>query len=308
MKFIKAGLQTSIQDLGRLGLMHLGIAQSGAMDPDSIKMANWLVNKPTNSAVIEITVTGPEIEFSQNMCIAVCGAEFDISLNKKPQLNNQTIQVTAGDRLKFGKRLRGNRAYLAISGELNLPLILSSFSTHLTAQFGGYHGRQLKDGDTLELLSIDNPTNRIIPEQFRITYSGKYLIRCVPSIESSDFSKELSDYFYSQNYAVSPDSNRMGVRLNCDSVGLRNDLQITSSGLTQGSIQIPPSGQPIISSVDGQTIGGYPRIANVCSADISLLGQLTAGDKINFVLIERNYAIQILKEKQHKTSFMRSKL
>jgi len=315
MKFIKSGLQTSIQDLGRIGQMHLGIACGGAMDPDSLKMANWLVNNPADTPAIEVTLIGPTIRFSQAAVIAICGAEFELFLNQRPIKSFQPVQVKRDDILVFGQRLSGCRAYLAISRKLNLKRVLSSYSTHLLAKFGGYKGRPLLDGDELNLL-VDktivvkpNETDkhfekRSIPSDLRANYSGHYYLRCVSSVESSQFSESQLDYFYKQSYQIDPQSNRMGIRLIGGESVMENKIQITSSGLTQGSIQLPPSGQPIISSVDGQTIGGYPRIANVISADLALLGQLTAGNIINFVKVEPEQGIQLLQEKQQLLSIL----
>jgi biotin-dependent carboxylase-like uncharacterized protein len=304
MKFIKGGLLTSIQDLGRRGQMHLGIAQSGAMDPDSMRMANWLVGKPLDSAVFEITLSGPIIRFTENMSIAICGADFAIKLNEKTVSNDKSIHVLAGDSLIFGRLKKGCRAYLAFSGELDLQPILSSYSTHLTAGFGGYQGRQIKNADQLNITSVYQADNKIIPKQFERVYTGHYLLRCIRSIESDLFDKQFTQRFYQQSYQVTSDSNRMGIRLENQYNNLDYSIEITSSGLTQGSIQIPPSGQPIISSVDGQTIGGYPRIANICSADLPLLGQLNARDKVSFVLIDKAYALKILQEKQKLLSYL----
>lgn len=297
--FIKSGLQTSIQDLGRTGLMHLGISQSGAMDTNSMKLANWLVNKPLDSAVIEVTLIGPTIRIKKDISLAVCGAQFDLYLNNNQVSNNQMIEAKRDDILTFGRLHQGARAYLAFSGKLELTKILNSHSTHLTAMFGGFKNRQLIDNDVLEISSFPLSVVRKLPEKFNMHYPGSYLIRCVESVESDKFNAAQKERFFSQTYKVTSDSNRMGIRLLGEAMEFDTSFEIASTGLTQGSIQIPPSGQAIISSVDGQTIGGYPRIANIITADLPRLGQLKAGDKVNFVMVNLSLALKILCDSQH---------
>ncbi|TQV89807.1 biotin-dependent carboxyltransferase family protein [Aliikangiella coralliicola] len=296
--FVKPGLQTSLQDLGRIGQMHKGISRSGAMDTVAMQMANWLVSKPLDSAVLEITLVGPTLAFEKAMTLGVCGAEFELFLNGNQVFNNESFNVKPGDKLQFDKLKTGARAYLAFSGELKLAKVLASYSTHITAGFGGYQGRQFKLNDSLELHQTQIKDARKLPKECEMFYSGNYLLRCVSSVESSLFKQQNKNQFYASSYKVSTDSNRMGIRLSDNPIQLDNKLEILSSGLTQGSIQIPPSGEPIISSVDGQTIGGYPRIANVITADLSLLGQLKANDKVNFVFTTNKQANIILTNKQ----------
>lgn len=298
LRFIKAGMQTSIQDAGRSGFMHQGISRSGAMDPLSLQLANWLVSNPINQAAIEVTLVGPTIEFTERLSIAICGAEFDLSLNDAPVFNNETIKVKDGDVLAFEGIRQGARAYLAIGGKLDIDSSFASQSTHLTAKFGGYKGRQFQNNDVLALLSEREIIKRVLPEAYQPSFSGNYLLRCCAGVETEYFEQESLAAFYDTTYVVSNDSNRMGLRLEGKPVPLKTSINIISSGLTQGSIQLPPSGLPIISSVDGQTIGGYPRIANVISSDLNILGQLKVGDKIGCLSVSRDKAWQHLKQKQ----------
>jgi biotin-dependent carboxylase-like uncharacterized protein len=298
LRFIKAGMQTSIQDAGRIGFMHQGIARSGAMDPLSLQLANWLVSNPLNQAAIEITLVGPTIEFNQNLSIAICGAEFELTLNDEPIFNHETINVKTGDILEFRRLRHGARAYLAISGKFNIKSVFESLSTHLTAGLGGYEGRQLKANDVVELHSTKEISGRSLPEAYRQSFTGSYQLRCCHGLETERFVRESLDAFYHSTYKVSNDSNRMGLRLEGQPLSCNTEKDIVSSGLIQGSIQVPPSGLPIISSVDGQTIGGYPRIANVISSDLNILGQLKPGDKMSWLLVSRDKAWQHLQQKQ----------
>ncbi|MCP4413550.1 MAG: biotin-dependent carboxyltransferase family protein [Gammaproteobacteria bacterium] len=304
---IKAGLQTSIQDFGRSGQMHNGVSKSGAMDKTAMQMANWLVSKPLDSPLLEITMIAPQIHFSQRMSIAICGAEFEWFLNGNNIDTHQTIQVQANDQLKANKRISGLRAYLAFSATIDatpeddypvIKPVMGSYSTHLIAGFGGFKGRAFEDGDWLRLMDSYIPENKTIPKNYMFSYSGSYFLRTVPSVETTAFTIEQREQFFDQSFQVQIDSDRMGIRLQGTPILFEQQIQLISSGLTQGSIQVPPNGQPIISSVDGQTLGGYPRIANVITADLPLLGQLQAGDKIRFSSVDKSLAITFNQQKQ----------
>ena len=296
MKIIKQGLQTSFQDMGRSGFMHQGVSLSGAMDTDSLKLANWLVGNEPGAACLEITLIGPTIEFEESIQIAICGAKFELTLNDSPIGNGQTFSVKPGDVLIFGKLIAGARAYLSFSARPELKEFLESTSTHLTANFGGFNGRALKKDDQIKLLAKKYIKPRVLPPHLTAKYSGNYLLRCTNSVETSFFEK-VADKFFTQQYHVSADSNRMGIRLIGNPLKLDENMSIQSCGLTLGSIQIPPSGLPIISSVDGQTIGGYPRIANVISCDLSVLSQVKANDKVSFTPISVETARNLYAQK-----------
>jgi biotin-dependent carboxylase-like uncharacterized protein len=308
--FIRAGLQTSIQDGGRQGLMHQGVSTSGAMDTTAMAMANWLVGKDKTSPLFEFTLIGPAIEFSQSLHISITGAQFELTLNNTPVSSYQTIHVKAGDKLNFGKRLQGARAYMAFSGDLlfenkALPDVLGSKSTHLTAGYGGINGKAIRDNSTFTInfpdiksqVSLRNIDYKNVPNS-----GHNCFLRCVSAPESSMFNAAQHENFYQQTFNVNPNSNRMGLRLEGEPINFHLPMNITSSGLIQGSLQIPPSGLPIISSVDGQTIGGYPRIAVVISADLAKLAQLAAGDSVIFVKVSQEQALTILKNKQQQLS------
>ncbi|PAJ75787.1 hypothetical protein CJF42_03265 [Pseudoalteromonas sp. NBT06-2] len=304
--FIKSGLQTSVQDCGRSGQMHNGISNSGAMDPIAMKLSNWLLSKPLDSAVIEVTLVGPKIQFENDMYIAITGAKFELYLNNQLIFNNKAIQIFTGDVLTFGTLQCGARAYIATSIDIDVAKLFNSYSTHLTVNFGGFYGRSLKKGD---ILALHLPKQKCLytntlPKYVDNGYSGSYILRCTSSVETDLFTQRQQNDFSSKKYTVTANSNRMGIRLKEVAMGFEKPIDITSSGLMQGSIQITPSGLPIISSVDGQTIGGYPRIANVITADLAMLGQLKANDKVNFMLISNEKAIEVLKEQYQILNFL----
>ncbi len=295
---IKPGMQTSIQDGGRPGFMHKGISRSGAMDPFAMAASNWLVGNPLDNPVLETTLVGPVLEFTQGLTIGICGANFELSLNNNPVPMNKTLNVQKGDVLSFGKRIAGARAYLACAGEWNLPRFFNSYSTNIMGGFGGLKGRALRKDDNLDIQGRDTDINREIPAHRIMKYSGRYVMRCLPCVETEQFSPSHMEQFFSQTYSVSSESNRMGIRLTGNALEELTLPEMISSGLVPGSIQIPPSGLPILSSVDGQTLGGYPRIAGVISADLHLMGQLVAGDKLRFVKVTFKKALSILLRKE----------
>lgn len=290
IEVVKSGMQTSIQDLGRSGYMHLGVAKGGVMDTLSMQLANWLVGNTPEQAVLEICLLGPTLRFREAVSVAISGAQFEITVTSQngqkavPSVNH-TIHLRAGDTLTFGKRLQGARAYLAVAATFSCDAVLGSCSTHFSAQFAGFSGRALQTGDVLPLTQCNVRKTKVLPVDVIQQYSGSYHLRCVPSVETNQFSVGQQSQFFTTTYSLRSDSNRMGLRFDGEPLTMHKMEEMISSGLTPGSVQLPPSGTPIVSSVDGQTIGGYPRIANVISADLFALGQLVAGDKVNFSLI-----------------------
>lgn len=297
LHFLKPGLQTSIQDGGRPGMMHWGLSRGGAADTFAMTLANLLLGNPRSHACLEIALTGPVIEFTCALSIAICGARFDLYLNDAPVDNDTTLKVRAGDQLKFGALQSGARAYLAVAADMDLPRIQQSLSTNLLAGFGGYRGRALTTGDTIPLRNCRQVAVRVLPREFRVDYRARPLIRVVAGAETSQFSADALEHFYQGQFAVSSQSNRMGIRLSGEPLPLKQSLQIASSGLCPGTIQVPPNGLPIISFVEGQTIGGYPRLGHVISADLHRLGQLQARSRMDFELVDLQTAYRILHKK-----------
>lgn len=301
-KILRAGLQTTLQDFGRNGYRAIGIPLSGAIDSYSFQLANWLVSKPLNSACLEIYLIGPEIKFLSEMTIGITGAHFDLTLNGKTIHNNQTIHVKSGDILCFGKCRSGARAYLAFSGKPNYKTILDSLSTDTTSGIITTDS-PIENGSIIKLIEHSNHSSPIktIPKELIINYKKSHVIRVTTGLESHCIDHtEL----YSNEYKVEANSNRMGLRLFGETIRLNNNLEMISSPVTVGTIQLPTNGQPIITLNEGQTIGGYPRIAQVISADLPLLGQLAPNTKVSFYPVAHEKAKQIyyLKNKPLRNS------
>ena len=299
IEVVSPGLQTTIQDLGRLGFMHYGISHSGAMDDLSCKIANRLVGMADSNPVLECTQVGPSIKFNAAMSIAICGADMRFTLNEQPVNNQEVVSVNAGDLLEFKSIHSGFRCYIAFNQTMAIEPALGSVSTHITAAIGGLHGRPLQTGDTIQFIDADERLTRHI--KTAIYYSGNYQIRYTESPESRLFSQAQRQEFQDADFSVSKDLSRMGIRLYSElPLRFRDYPQMQPRGLLPGAIQIPPDGAPIIAGKDAQTTGGYARIGQIIHADLPLIGQLKPKDQINFqpVTIEEARAIRQRQVKQ----------
>lgn len=282
IKVIKPGLFTTIQDVGRFGFEAQGIPQSGFLDHVSATNANALVGNNNNEAVLEITGTGPTLEFDGNGVIAICGALMSPALNNRAAASDKAIKVAKGDQLRFGCLKVGYRAYVAIQGVVNVREVYGSKSTNVLAAFGGFNGRALQKGDEVEVLETEDVLDAVAVQE-KVDFSAKRVVlKLAPGPEMDRFTfKELSA-FMSAVFTVSKDSNRMGIRLEGEWLKGRVLETIISSGNIPGVIQITPSFQPIVLLNDSGTTGGYPRIAVCNQNSVSQLAQLKPGDSLEF--------------------------
>ena len=299
MKVHKAGVLTTVQDLGRYGYRAGGVPVCGPMDSVGLRIANLLVGNDEGSACLEVTLVGPEIEFSSDRVIAVSGAKLsNIEMNRP-------LVVKAGEKIKLGSCVSGSRAYVAISGGIKTEAVLGSQSTYLRGQFGGFEGRALKEGDILKLgkgLSLKKDVSRFYISGSPLPqYSGALTLRVIEGAHKSEFSAG----FFTQSYKVSPSSDRMGLRLMGKSLQRKVSTDITSRAVVCGTIQVPADGQPIVLMADAQTLGGYPQIAHVCAVDLPLAGQLKANDVVEFSLITAHDAQELLKKREAHIGLIR---
>ncbi|WP_158681554.1 biotin-dependent carboxyltransferase family protein [Microbulbifer pacificus] len=297
LHFIQPGLQTSIQDGGRPGMLRWGVPRGGAADTFAMALANLLLTNAPTHPCIEVALTGPEIEFSGDLSIAITGAHFDLRHNGDLVPNNVVLQMKAGDRLQFGVLHSGARAYIALAAEMELPTVLDSHATHLVSAFGGYCGRAIRAGDRITLQRCRREPKRELPPGYRLNYRARPLLRVVPGCEVRYFPAAAINAFQRGDFRVSSQSDRMGIRLTGEPLSSKDVCQVISSGLCPGTVQVPPNGLPIISFVEGQTIGGYPRIAHIISADLHRLGQLQANSPLNFEMVDLGSAHKVLQKK-----------
>ena len=307
--FQKEGILTTVQDLGRFGFRQLGINPSGVMDKTAARLINILLSNNENEAVLEMHFPAPEFLFEENALFALGGADF------KAQLNDKQIEIwkiyfaEKNSKLKFTGKSLGNRAYFSIKGGFEVENWLGSASTNLTAKVGGFSGRKMQKNDRLffnrpielnERRSFYKISNSIIP-----FYNRFPTIRIIAGAEFELLTGLSEQNFFSQDFVVSQNSNRMGFRLNGEPLYLLDEKELVSSAVDFGTIQLLPDGQMIILMADHQTSGGYPRIGHIIEADLSLVAQLGAGNKIAFQLISLEEAEKNLIEAEKNLNLLR---
>ncbi|RKD90451.1 5-oxoprolinase subunit C family protein [Mangrovibacterium diazotrophicum] len=296
IRIIQKGLLTTIQDAGRLGYQQYGMPVSGAMDLVSLRLANLLVGNSPDEACLETTFLGPEIEFLADAEIAVCGAETDLRLNGSPIALNCNHRICRGDMLKLGTCKRGLRNYIAFAGGLDVPVVMGSKSTYLRGKLGGWQGRALENGDVLPLGEARPFQQRSLTDNPTCLPQPTNEIRIIAGSEVTAFTREGLQIFLNCTYTVSPQSDRMGYRLSGPPVAHKTGADILSSGIANGTIQVPSHGEPIIMLADRQTVGGYTKIANAISADLPLLGQMRPGDCMRFIEVKTEEAQRLLQD------------
>jgi len=277
------GLFTTVQDLGRYGFAHLGVSAAGAADPMALRIGNLLVGNDESEAALECTFRGPSIRFSERSVVAVTGAH---SAKWVP------VTVEAGEHISVTGEWSGARCYLAVRGGLDVPLRLGSRSTHVLSGLGGFEGRSLRRGDRIGVASRAFGEPRL--EGIGWPLARRSVLRVTAGPQADWF----GDEFYSFTYEVREDSDRMGIRLAGRPLEAAHAGVSITEGASLGAVQVPPGGEPIVLFVDHQTTGGYPKIANVISADLWRLGQLRPRDKVRFELVSMDQALDALRRQE----------
>lgn len=312
-EILNAGVLSTVQDLGRFGVMKNGFTQSGVMDLRSAKLANLLVNNDFGCAVLEMTLVGITARFHDEHIIALSGADFGAVINNEPIKTNKAYKVKKGDVLKIGSAKSGVRAYLAVSGGINVPKVMNSYSTNLKSAIGGYQGRKLMSGDIIEVFGRDIYDRVYTDMLFKnaelepAVYSKDITVRAVLGPQEDMFTVEDIRTFFSAEYKVTPQSDRMGIRLDGTPLKSKNGVDIISDGIVFGSVQVPENGMPIVLMADHQTTGGYAKIATVISADLPLLAQAKPNDAVHFKQIDVKAAEKAAKEEAKLYSKLRKK-
>jgi len=313
---IRAGMLTSVQDLGRHGLRHLGICQSGALDTLALNVANRLVGNTVGAAGIEVTIGPTVLRFTRDARIAVTGADFAATLDDTPVNAWWSLPVRAGQVLTLRAPRHGMRAYVAIAGGIDVISLLGSRSTDLQAGFGGLGGRALRDGDRLPVgaahhgrrLSLGPDSSGFgVKSPALCTFgpmpvapgasaagSNDTVIRVMTGPEYAQFSPEAQAALWQSPWRITPNSNRMGYRLAGPLLDRVDTADLLSHGVLPGTIQVPPNGQPIVLMGDAQTAGGYPKIGAVISADLWRLAQARLNATLRFVPVAADDARRAL--------------
>jgi antagonist of KipI len=294
-----AGLFTTVQDLGREGFGPMGVSPSGAADPISLRLGNRLVGNNQDAPAIEMTLLGGTFCFPEGAVAALTGSDFDAELDDHPVNRWTSIEVQPGQTLRLGATRSGARCYLCVQGGIDVKHFLGSASTHVLTGLGGLHGRTLRKGDVLKIVPRTacfrdrTIAPRVIERLLRRT-----VLRVTVGPQSRWFPESSQRLFYTSAYRVAEQSDRMGLRLQGSPIRARSRREMITEGVSLGAVEIPPGSQPIILFVDQQTTGGYPKIANVISADIHRVGQLRPRDEIRFERVELETARSLLREQE----------
>jgi antagonist of KipI len=285
------GLLTTVQDLGRWRYGPLGISPSGAADPVALRIGNLLAGNPQGTPGLEMTLAGGELVFPEGGVIALAGADFDAKLDGVPVEIWSSRAVSPGGKLLVSNTREGARCYLCVRGGIRVPAWLGSASTHLLSGLGGFQGRRLLKGDVLKIgvAAPELPLRRLNPVVLERIRPRKTL-RVTEAPQTDWFSEDERRTLASEPYRVSEQSNRMGLRLEGRPITCGREAAMITEGVSLGAVQTPPGGQPIILFVEQQTTGGYPKIANVISADLPSAGQLRPRDIVRFEWMSRETA------------------
>ncbi len=297
-KVLRPGINSTFQDLGRFGLQHLGIVASGCMDQLSFCVSNKLVGNKVSEGALEFAYQGPLLELVGEIAVVAVTGKVNFNVIKKngditQGVTNESIVISNGDKLDILSTINSVYGYFAIKGGFKLKEIKGSVSTLVRANIGPNNGHKLNSEDKI-FFNTSSTTHKIKKIQLHLNQNNE--IRVMKRLQVDYFSKKSQEDFFSKEYEVTRLTDRMGMRLKGQKMENIINKNIKSEGITKGSIQIPGDGQPIVLLSDHPTIGGYPKIANVISADYDKLVQKTPGTKIKFKLVDLTIAESAFQE------------
>jgi biotin-dependent carboxylase-like uncharacterized protein len=322
IKVLKPGLATTVQDLGRPGYYHIGIPLSGGMDRHALAAANLLVGNPEGAAVLEAVFMGPELEFTDDAIVAVAGAELPPKLDGAPRESWSSFKVKRGQILSFDFLKQGARAYIAVSGGIDVPLVLGSRSTYALGALGGFKGRKLEAGDELPVGSdaISVKEGRTVAKDLRgLPGAMPTELRVMPGLYWHRITNAAGEGFFADTWKVAPEADRIGYRFKGGKplqflpreppFGAGSDpSNITDACYPYGSIQVPGGTEPIVLHRDAVSGGGYFMVGTVISADMDLIGQLQPNTQVRFMQVEMEEALAARRARAALTDKLRSSL
>jgi len=313
LRIIRPGISTTLQDAGRRGYQAAGVPVSGAMDSNSMRLANILCGNDPGAVVLETTLHGAEWLVEEEQLIAFTGGGSSLLINNQPAPFNRAIRVRASSLLSLKPSPTGCRTYLAVSGGFKAKIDLKSSSTYKTASFGGYKGRALKSGDLLEWnhhkepisikminsLALRGQNFSVAGWSIDLNTTGKEKnIRVFKGPEWDDFEDQTKKTIFTNSFSISNQSDRMGYRLTGSPLILLRKRELISTAVCMGTIQVTHEGNLVILMADAQTTGGYPRIAMVAAVDLPVCAQLRPGDKLHFSEISMDKAEDLYLERE----------
>ncbi len=320
IKVVKPGLSTTVQDLGRPGYYHIGIPISGGMDRLALKAANLLVGNKDAAAVLEAVFMGPELQFTEDATVAVTGAELPPKVDGDPRPTWTSFKINKGQTLSFEYLKKGARAYIAISGGIDVPVILGSRSTYTLGALGGFKGRKLEAGDKLPVgKGRSAKEGRAIPEKLRRAMTSPAELRMLPGLYWHRITEAAGRQFFEDTWKVAPEADRIGYRFKggkpLDFVpreppfGAGSDpSNIVDACYPYGSVQVPGGTEPIVLHRDAVSGGGYFMVGTVISADMDLIGQLQPHTSARFVSVTMAQALKARKDRQKFLDKIRSSI
>ena len=310
IRVLKAGMLTTVQDLGRNGYQSQGFSVAGVMDVRSFKIANLLLDNPENEAVLEFTLIGPTLQFTSDTIIAITGGDFQPTVNGEPVPMYTALYMKRGDILKFSSARTGSRGYIAFSSYLDIPVVMGSRCTNLKSKIGGYKGRKLKDEDYIGFRIKRRYLPYFLSRKLDLDEfdEEEVTLRVVMGPQDNMFTKQGIHTLLSETYTVTSDFDRMGCRLEGPFIASKNGSDIISDGIAFGSIQVPAHGKPIILLADRQTTGGYAKVATVATVDIPKLVQRKTDHKVRFQAITVEEAQRLYLEEEKQYVAMRSQI
>ncbi|OLT45904.1 allophanate hydrolase [Saccharomonospora sp. CUA-673] len=314
------GLYTTVQDTGRFGYYHTGMPPSGAMDAYAAVVANLLVGNPDGAGVLEGTYIGPTLEFTDERLVAVTGADVPVTVNDEPVEPWTAVRVGPGDVLAFAMIRAGCRAYVAVSGGVDVPVYLGSRSTYTLTGIGGHHGRKLVDDETLPLGAATGSgrAGAAIPQDLQPDLSAPAELRTVIGLCSYRLTEEALASFLDTDWKVTKDADRVGYRLRGGRLDFTERQQpfgagsdpanVVDLGYPVGSIQVPGGDEPIVLLNDAVTGGGYATIGTVISVDRDRIAQTKTGDTVRFTSVDLDTALAARRDRRERIERVRREL
>ena len=318
---VKPGFATTVQDLGRPGYYHLGIPLSGAMDRYSLRAANLLVGNDEGDAGLEAVFMGPELRFTADATVAVTGAELPPKVDGESCPTWTAFRVSAGQTLSFDVLKKGARGYIAVSGGIDVPLVLGSRSTYALCTLGGFKGRGLQAGDALVVGPAKRPAKegKVVPEALRRDSGAAPELRVLTGLYWDRITAESGKRFFEDTWKVAPEADRVGYRFRGgrplalverkQPFGAGSDpSNIVDSCYPYGSIQVPGGTEPIVLHRDAVSGGGYFMLGTVISADMDFIGQMQPHTPTRFVSVDMRQALAARHERTHTLRQLREAL
>ncbi len=298
IEILEGGFFTTVQDGGRHAYQQYGMPVGGAMDTHCMALANILIGNPIHTEVLEMTYTGVVMRFHESNYFAVVSHGVDIKLSGTSLHPNRAYLAQKGDTLSIGTVTEGCRAYLALAGGLNLPVVMGSKSTYIKGKLGGYHGRNLRSGDRISFLA---PKTQLANADFRVIPTSLFpklspILRVILGPQLDAFTPEGVQTFLQEPYTISANSDRMGYRFSGPFIAHKPGINgnIISDAIAFGAVQVPGEGHPIVMMADRQTTGGYTKIANVISVDLPTLAQMRPEQTVHFQQISLAKAHELI--------------